>query len=116
MTQRTYSIGEASRLSGVSVRRLRFYADEGLLPPAGRTESGYRMFTDSELVRLNLICCLRDAGLNLDTIREVLSQDLSLADALKLRLEALEGRSLRNVASPPPYARRFVPPTPPKRT
>ena len=34
MKQRTYGIGEASRLSGVSVRRLRFYADKGLLPPA----------------------------------------------------------------------------------
>ena len=90
MKTRTYSIGEASRLSGVSVRRLRFYCDKGLLPPAGRTESGYRVFTDSELVRLDLINCLRDAGLGLDAIRAVLSQQLSLAKALKLRLGALE--------------------------
>lgn len=90
MKNRTYSIGEASRLSGVSVRRLRFYADEGLLPPAGRTESGYRVFTDSELVRLDLINCLRDAGLGLDEIRKVLSRQLSLTEALKLRLGALE--------------------------
>jgi DNA-binding transcriptional MerR regulator len=101
MKQRTYSIGEASRLSGVSVRRLRFYADEGLLPPAGRTESGYRVFTDSELVRLDLIRCLRDAGLGLDVIREVLSHEMSLAEALKLRLEALEAEisAQRRVAS-----------------
>ena len=90
MTHRTYSIGEASRLSGVSVRRLRFYSDQGLLPPAGRTESGYRVFTDSELVRLDLISCLRDAGLGLDAIREVLSKELSLTEALTLRLRALE--------------------------
>jgi len=90
MTNRTYSIGEASRLSGVPVRRLRFYADNGLLPPAGRTESGYRVFTDGELVRLDLINCLRDAGLGLHAIREVLSQQLSLTEALKLRLGALE--------------------------
>ncbi|MBR1123973.1 MerR family transcriptional regulator [Bradyrhizobium lablabi] len=113
MTQRTYSIGEASRLSGVSVRRLRFYADEGLLPPAGRTESGYRVFTDSELVRLNLICCLRDAGLDLGTIREVLSHDLSLAEALKLRLEALEAEiaAQRRVASALRAALRSSDPT-----
>jgi len=113
MTQRTYSIGEASRLSGVSVRRLRFYADEGLLPPAGRTESGYRVFTDSELVRLNLICCLRDAGLDLDTIREVLSHDLSLAQALKLRLEALEAEiaAQRRVAAALRAALRSPDPT-----
>jgi DNA-binding transcriptional MerR regulator len=90
MKTRTYSIGEASRLSGVSVRRLRFYADKGLLPPAGRTESGYRVFTDSELVRLDLINCLRDAGLGLEAIRAVLSQQLSLTEALRLRLGALE--------------------------
>jgi DNA-binding transcriptional MerR regulator len=90
MKQRTYSIGEASRLSGVSVRRLRFYSDEGLLPPAGRTESGYRVFTESELVRLDLITCLRDAGVGLEAIREVLSHELSLTEALKLRLAALE--------------------------
>jgi DNA-binding transcriptional MerR regulator len=90
MKHRTYSIGEASRLSGVSVRRLRFYSDQGLLPPAGRTESGYRVFTDSELIRLDLIRCLRDAGLGLDAIREVLSHELSLKEALRLRLGALE--------------------------
>jgi DNA-binding transcriptional MerR regulator len=90
MTQRTYSIGEAARLSGMSVRKLRFYSDQGLLPPAGRTASGYRVFTDDELVRLDLIRCLRDAGLGLDAIREVLTKELSLVEALKLRLETLE--------------------------
>lgn len=101
MTHRTYTIGEAARLSGVSVRRLRFYSDKGLLPPAGRTESGYRVFTDEELIRLDLIRCLRDAGVGLDAIREVLSHELSLTDALKLRLRALEAEiaSQRRVAS-----------------
>jgi DNA-binding transcriptional MerR regulator len=101
MKHRTYSIGEASRLSGVSVRRLRFYSDKGLLPPARRTESGYRVFTDSELVRLDLIRCLRDAGLGLDAIREVLSHELSLTEALRLRLAALEAEiaAQRRVAS-----------------
>ncbi|QPF86015.1 MerR family transcriptional regulator [Bradyrhizobium genosp. L] len=101
MTQRTYSIGEAARLSGISVRNIRFYADRGLLPPAGRTASGYRVFTDAELVRLDLIRCLRDAGLGLDIVREVLSKELSLTEALRLRLDALEAEiaAQRRVAS-----------------
>jgi DNA-binding transcriptional MerR regulator len=101
MKHRTYTIGEASRLSGISVRRLRFYSDEGRLPASGRTESGYRLFTEETLVRLDLIRCLHDAGLGLDVIREVLSHEMSLADALKLRLEALEIEiaSKRRVAS-----------------
>ncbi|WP_076864872.1 MerR family transcriptional regulator [Bradyrhizobium mercantei] len=100
MTQRTYSIGEAARLSGISVRKLRFYSDQGLLP-AGRTASGYRVFTDDELVRLDLIRCLREAGLGLDAIREVLTKELSLVEALKLRLETLEAEiaAQRRVAS-----------------
>jgi DNA-binding transcriptional MerR regulator len=101
MKQRTYSIGEAARLCGISVRKLRFYSDQGLLPPADRTASGYRVFTDSELIRLELIRCLRDAGLGLDAIREVLAQEMSLTQALKLRLEALEAEiaAQRRVAS-----------------
>src|SRR4029078_13716565 len=53
-------------------------------------ESGYRVFTDSELVRLDLINCLRDARLGLNAIGAVLSQQLSLTKALKLRVGALE--------------------------
>lgn len=101
MTQRTYSIGEAARLSGVSVRNIRFYSDQSLLPPAGRTASGYRVFTDADLVRLDLIRCLRDAGVGLEIVREVLSRELSLTEALTLRLETLEAEiaAQRRVAS-----------------
>lgn len=100
MKHRTYSIGEAARLCGLTVRRLRFYCDKGLLP-AGRTESGYRVFTNDEIVRLDLIRCLRDAGLGLEAIRKVLSQKLSLTDALTLRLQALDAEiaAQRRVAS-----------------
>jgi DNA-binding transcriptional MerR regulator len=92
MTNRTYTIGEVARLSGVSVRRLRFYADKGLLPPSGRTESGYRVFSDLDLVRLDLIRALREAGAGLESIRQVLSRRLSLADSLRLRLDAVEAQ------------------------
>lgn len=100
MKNRTYSIGEAARLSGLTVRRLRFYCDKGLLP-AGRTESGYRVFSNDEIVRLDLIRCLRDAGLGLEAIRKVLSRKLSLNEALTLRLHALDAEigAQRRVAS-----------------
>ncbi|WP_216361261.1 MerR family DNA-binding transcriptional regulator [Caulobacter mirabilis] len=48
MSEEMYTIGELSRLSGVSVRRLRFYSDKGLLPPATRTESGYRLYSEAD--------------------------------------------------------------------
>jgi DNA-binding transcriptional MerR regulator len=89
MKKRTYTIGEAAQICGVTVRKLRFYSDADLLP-AGRSDSGYRIYTDADLVRLDLICSLREAGLALDAIRLVFSRELCLGDALRLRLVALE--------------------------
>ncbi len=92
MTRRTYTIGQVSRLSGIPVKRLRFYADEGLLPPAGRTASGYRLFDDEDLVRIDLIRALRDAGFGLDTIRKLLTKRLPLGETLALRLSEVEAQ------------------------
>jgi DNA-binding transcriptional MerR regulator len=92
MTCRTYTIGQVSRLSGIPVKRLRFYADEGLLPPAGRTASGYRLFDDEDLVRIDLIRAFREAGFGLDAIRKVLARHLPLREALALRLAELEAQ------------------------
>ena len=54
MAERIYTIGQLAKLSGVSARRLQFYADEGLLPTS-RTEGGYGLFGDADLVRIDLI-------------------------------------------------------------
>lgn len=89
MAERTYSIGQLARLSGVSTRRLRFYADEGLLPSA-RTESGYRLFCDADLVRIDLIKHLRNADVPLNDIREVLARRSSIKDVLAFRLNEIE--------------------------
>lgn len=90
MSGKTYSIGELARLSGASVRRIRFYSDNGLLPPTTRTVKGYRVYCDADVARLDLIQALRGAGVGLDAIRKILSRRLSLNDVLRIRLEALE--------------------------
>jgi DNA-binding transcriptional MerR regulator len=89
MAERTYSIGQLAKLSGVSARRLRFYADEGLLPSA-RTQSGYRLFCDADLVRIDLIKHLRNADVPLNDIREVLARRSSIKDVLRFRLNEVE--------------------------
>ena len=43
-----YTIGELARRSGMSVRTIRFYSDTGLVPTAGRSEAGYRLYDDDE--------------------------------------------------------------------
>lgn len=90
MSDRTYTIGEIARLSGLSVRRIRFYSDEGLLPPTARTESGYRVYSDEDVARLDLIGALRAAGVGLEAIGKILKRKLSLSDVLRIRLQALE--------------------------
>lgn len=89
MSKATYTIGELSRLSGLSVRRIRFYSDKGLLA-AARSTGGYRVYSDADVARLSLINALRGAGVSLDTIRKILSRRLSLTDVLTMRLETLE--------------------------
>jgi DNA-binding transcriptional MerR regulator len=90
MSDRTYTIGEIAHLSGLSVRRIRFYSDAGLLPPTARTESGYRVYSDEDLARLDLIQALREADISLDAIGKILKRKLSLAEVLQIQLRALQ--------------------------
>jgi DNA-binding transcriptional MerR regulator len=101
MTKRSLTIGELSRRTGVPVKTLRFWSDEGLLPPATRSSSGYRLYAEDATIRLDLVRTLREAGLGLEAIKKVLRNDLSLADALRLQLAAVEAHasSLQRVAA-----------------
>jgi DNA-binding transcriptional MerR regulator len=101
MAKERLTIGELARRTGVPVKTLRFYSDEGLLPPSERSRSGYRLYSEADIVRLDLIRTLREAGLGLPTIQRVLRRDMHLSDALRLRLTAVEAHitSLQHVAA-----------------
>ncbi|AOF91184.1 merR regulatory family protein [Sinorhizobium sp. RAC02] len=90
METKFYTIGEVSSISGQSVRRIRFYSDKGLLPPSLRTESNYRIYTDTDLAKLELIRALREAGVGLELIGNLFRQKLSLGELLQTRLDILE--------------------------
>ena len=95
------TIGELSRRTGVPVKTLRFYSDEGLLPPAERSRSGYRLYAEEHALRIDLIRTLREAGIGLEAIGRVLRRDMKLEEALRLRLGAVEAHiaSLQRVAA-----------------
>ncbi|HEV2502137.1 MAG TPA: MerR family transcriptional regulator [Mesorhizobium sp.] len=101
MSEQMHTIGDLSRLSGISVRRIRFYSDKGLLPPVTRTVSNYRVYSHADAARLDLIRTLREAGISLAAIRKILSRHLSLREVLAMRLETLEAEiaSRRRIAS-----------------
>lgn len=69
----SWSIAEVARLSGVTSRTLRHYDAVGLLEPAWTEPSGRRFYEQEQLLRLQRILLLRDLGLGLDAIGEILA-------------------------------------------
>ena len=86
------SIGELASRTGLPVRTIRFYSDEGVVPPADRTEAGYRLYGPDALARLGLVRTLRDLGLDLATIRRVLEREVSLTDVAAAHAAALDAQ------------------------
>ena len=66
-------VGEVSLLTGVTVRTLHHYDQVGLLAPAGRSSSGYRLYDKADLERLRRILGYRELGFGLDEIAELLT-------------------------------------------
>ncbi len=63
------TVGELSRLAGVTVRTLHHYDEIGLLAPSGRSEAGYRLYADQDLERLREIIVWRQLGFSLEKIQ-----------------------------------------------
>src|SRR5262245_17147378 len=90
------SIGDFSKLGQVTVKTLRFYDEVGLLQPE-RVDAcnGSRYYVFEPLARLNTILALKDLGLSLEQIRDLLAQGLppeQLRGMLRLKLAEIGGR------------------------
>jgi effector-binding domain-containing protein len=87
-------IGDFSRLSRVSIKTLRYYDEMGLFKPIDVDRStGYRYYSASQLPRLNRILALRDLGLSLEQIAQVLDEGVSseqLRGMLRLKRAELQ--------------------------
>ncbi len=85
-------IGELAASTNLSVRTLRFYADEGLLPVTGRTAAGYRVFGSDAVTRARLVRTLRELGVGLDDIKRVLTSESSLIEVATEHSRALDAQ------------------------
>lgn len=100
-----WSIQEIARLAGTTSRTLRHYDDIGLLAPTRIAPNGYRHYDGAALVRLQRILLLRELGLGLPQIAEVLdtgSRTTTEASALETHLALLreeQNRLARQIAS-----------------
>src|SRR5688572_10999272 len=89
-----FKIGEFSKIAHVTIRLLRYYDEIGILKPAMiDEESGYRYYTIEQLPRLNRILVLKDLGLPLEQIKELLDANIGpqeIRGMLMLRKSQLE--------------------------
>ena len=84
------TVHEASKLAGVSVRTLQYYDKIGLLCPSGYTDSGYRLYDDAALEKLQQILLFRELEFPLKEIKEILSSpDFDRNRALEQQIELL---------------------------
>jgi MerR family transcriptional regulator, repressor of the yfmOP operon len=73
---RVYSIEQVATRTGLTKRTLRYYEEVGLLPPTGRTEGNYRLYSEDDVQHLERIKKLRDLlGFSLADIREILDAE-----------------------------------------
>ncbi|WP_274560233.1 MerR family transcriptional regulator [Streptomyces spiramyceticus] len=85
-----WSIQDIARKAGTTSRTLRHYGDLGLLAPSRVGSNGYRYYDQEALVRLQRILLLRELGLGLPAIAEVLDGQRDTAGALRTHLALLE--------------------------
>jgi MerR family copper efflux transcriptional regulator len=67
-----HQIGEAAAQTGMSLRTIRFYEEVDLVPPSGRTSGGFRLYTDADIERLQLVKDLKPLDFSLEEMGEVL--------------------------------------------
>ena len=88
-----WKVGELARRTGLSARTLHYYDEIGLLSPSRRTDSGYRLYTAEDVVRLQQIKSLRTLGFSLREIRGSLDRpDFPLRRVIELHLSRLRDR------------------------
>ncbi|WP_043464725.1 MerR family transcriptional regulator [Kitasatospora sp. MBT66] len=85
-----FTIGDLARRTGLTVKTIRFWSDSGIVPPTDRSPAGYRLYDITALTRLALVRTLRDLGLELAVVRQVLDREVSVPEVAAAHADALE--------------------------
>ncbi len=96
-----YTTGEIAKLCNVSVRTVQYYDTRNLLVPSRLSDGGRRLYSEEDLKRMRIICFLRDAGLSINGIGELFSDEdpASVIDILLKQQEKLLRRELHETKS-----------------
>ena len=97
-----YTTGEIAKLCGVTVRTVQYYDSRNILVPSQLSEGGRRLYSEEDLKRLQVICFLRELGLPINAIGQLLAEehpeeviDLILEQQENLLLEEIDQRQKR---------------------
>ncbi|MFI0738193.1 MerR family transcriptional regulator [Streptomyces sp. NPDC021100] len=90
-----WTIQQVARRAGITSRTLRHYDDIGLLPPSRVGSNGYRYYDVDAVARLQRVLILRDLGLSLPVIAEVLDREADEETALREHIRLLEAERER---------------------
>ena len=90
-------IKELSQLSGMAASAIRFYEDEGLLPPVRRSDNGYRSYGNDHVERLRFIQRCRSLDMSLedpDEVHDIVEEQLAVVDQRIAELNLMRGELL----------------------
>lgn len=83
-------IGEAAKLTGLSISNIRFYEKKGLLAPVRETESKYRDYSEEDIAQLKKIILYRKMNIPVETIYLLQNEEVSVASVLRRQEEELQ--------------------------
>jgi DNA-binding transcriptional MerR regulator len=94
-------IGQVADRTGLSLRTIRFYEENGLVRPTSRTDGGFRLYSEDDVARLEVIKRMKPLGLSIEEMQELLTlladltrtpDDPALVDRLRMFHEAATAR------------------------
>lgn len=94
-------IGQVAERTGLSLRTIRFYEENGLVRPTTRSDGGFRLYSDDDVARLEVITRMKPLGFRLEEMQELLTlladltdrpDDAALVDRLRMFHEAAAAR------------------------
>jgi len=88
--KRTWKIGEVAAATGLTVRALHHYDEIGLVEPSARTGGGHRLYTGTDLATLYRVAALRQLGIPLEQIGELLAERVGVREVIDVQLEHVD--------------------------
>ena len=94
-------IGQVAERTGLSLRTIRFYEENGLVRPTSRSDGGFRLYSEDDVARLEVIKRMKPLGFRLEEMQELLTlladlaehpDDAALTDRLRMFHEAATAR------------------------